>query len=63
MGIANTGGQLAGFITPLAIGFIVQIFNGSYNAAFWMLIIFAVICMVSLLTLNYRKGELLQVQQ
>ena len=59
MGIANTGGQLAGFITPLAIGFIVQIFNGSYNAAFWMLIIFAVICMVSLLTLNYRKGELL----
>src|SRR5690606_32908307 len=39
MGIANTGGQLAGFITPLAIGFIVQAFNGSYNAAFWMLII------------------------
>lgn len=60
MGIANTGGQLAGFITPLAIGFIVQAFNGSYNAAFWMLIIFAVICMISLLTLNYRKGELLQ---
>ncbi|MFS0576463.1 MFS transporter [Sporosarcina sp. 179-K 3D1 HS] len=63
MGIANTGGQLAGFITPLAIGFIVQTFNGSYNAAFWMLIIFAVICMISLLTLNYRKGELLQGQQ
>ncbi|ARK21062.1 MFS transporter [Sporosarcina sp. P26b] len=63
MGIANTGGQLAGFITPLAIGFIVQMFNGSYNAAFWMLIIFAVICTVSLLTLNYRKGELLQAEQ
>ncbi|MGN7386072.1 MFS transporter [Sporosarcina sp. SAFN-015] len=60
MGIANTGGQLAGFITPLAIGFIVQAFNGSYNAAFWMLIIFAVICTISLLTLNYRKGQLLQ---
>lgn len=60
MGIANTGGQLAGFITPLAIGFIVQIFNGSYTAAFWMLIIFAIICTVSLLTLNFRKGELLQ---
>ncbi|MCG7343494.1 MFS transporter [Sporosarcina sp. ACRSL] len=60
MGIANTGGQLAGFVTPLAIGFIVQAFNGSYNAAFWMLIIFAVICTVSLLTMNYRKGELLQ---
>ncbi|MHC8515802.1 MFS transporter [Sporosarcina sp. ITBMC105] len=60
MGIANTGGQLAGFITPLAIGFIVQTFNGSYNAAFWMLIIFAIICTISLLTLNFRKGELLQ---
>jgi len=63
MGVANTGGQLAGFITPLAIGFIVQMFNGSYDAAFWMLIIFAIICMVSLLTLNYRKGELLQAEQ
>jgi len=60
MGIANTGGQLAGFITPLAIGYIVQTFNGSYNAAFWMLIVFAVICTVSLLTLNFKKGELLQ---
>ncbi|WP_318618303.1 MFS transporter [Sporosarcina sp. YIM B06819] len=60
MGIANTGGQLAGFITPLAIGFIVQTFNGSYNAAFWMLIIFAIICTISLLTLNFRKGELIQ---
>jgi ACS family glucarate transporter-like MFS transporter len=62
MGIANTGGQLAGFVTPLAIGFIVQTFNGSYNAAFWMLIVFAVICMISLLTMNYRKGELLQTE-
>lgn len=63
MGIANTGGQLAGFITPLAIGFIVQAFNGSYDAAFWMLIIFAIICTVSLLTLNYEKGSLLQEEQ
>lgn len=62
MGIANTGGQLAGFITPLAIGYIVQTFNGSYNAAFWMLIVFGIICTVSLLTLNFKKGELLQVK-
>ena len=41
MGLVNTGGQLAGFITPLAIGFIVDAFNGSFNAAFWMLIVFA----------------------
>ncbi|OCA82230.1 MFS transporter [Bacillus sp. FJAT-27225] len=59
MGLVNTGGQLAGFVTPLAIGFIVDAFNGSFNAAFWMLIAFAFICAVSLLTINYEKGELL----
>ena len=59
MGLVNTGGQLAGFITPLAIGFIVDAFNGSFNAAFWMLIVFAFICAVALLTINYEKGELL----
>ncbi|WP_394234808.1 MFS transporter [Niallia oryzisoli] len=59
MGLVNTGGQLAGFITPLAIGFIVEAFNGSFNAAFWMLIIFAFICAVALLTINFEKGELL----
>ncbi len=60
MGLVNTGGQLAGFVTPLAIGFIVDAFNGSFNAAFWMLIVFAFICAVALLTMNYEKGELLK---
>ncbi|WP_289137098.1 MFS transporter [uncultured Brevibacillus sp.] len=60
MGIVNTGGQLAGFITPMAIGFIVDAFNGSFAAAFWMLIVFAVICIAALLTMNYEKGELLR---
>lgn len=34
MGVANTGGQLAGFVTPMAIGFMVDAFNGSFDAAF-----------------------------
>lgn len=59
MGLVNTGGQLAGFVTPLAIGFIVDAFNGSFFAAFWMLIIFAIICAIVLYTMNYEKGELL----
>lgn len=63
MGLVNTGGQLAGFITPLAIGFIVDAFNGSFNAAFWMLIAFAVICAVALVTMNYEKGDLLKKNQ
>jgi MFS transporter, ACS family, glucarate transporter len=60
MGIANTGGQLAGFITPMAIGFIVDAFNGSFDAAFWMLIGFAVICIGAIMSMNYEKGELLK---
>ncbi|PCD82374.1 MFS transporter [Lysinibacillus fusiformis] len=60
MGIANTGGQLAGFVTPMAIGFMVDAFNGSFDAAFWMLIGFALICIVSLVTLNDQKGALLK---
>lgn len=59
MGVANTGGQLAGFVTPMAIGFMVDAFNGSFDAAFWMLIVFSIICIVALLTLNDQKGELL----
>ncbi|WP_428910452.1 MFS transporter [Niallia sp. Krafla_26] len=60
MGIANTGGQLAGFITPMAIGFIVDAFNGSFNAAFWMLIVFSVICIVAILTIRDKKEDLLE---
>ncbi len=60
MGIANTGGQLAGFVTPMAIGFMVDAFNGSFDAAFWMLIGFALICIVSIVTLNDQKGTLLK---
>ncbi|MGE6513300.1 MFS transporter [Lysinibacillus sphaericus] len=59
MGVANTGGQLAGFVTPMAIGFMVDAFDGSFDAAFWMLIAFAVICIIALLTLNDQKGNLL----
>lgn len=59
MGVVNTGGQLAGFVTPMAIGFMVDAFNGSFDAAFWMLIGFAVICIIALLTLNDQKGNLL----
>ena len=63
MGFANTGGQLAGFITPMAIGFMVDAFDGSFKAAFWMLIGFAVLCIVALLTINYNKGEMLKAAE
>lgn len=56
MGMVNTGGQLAGFITPTAIGFMVDAFKGSYDAAFWMLIGFTLVCAAALLSLNYKQG-------
>ncbi|PGZ34520.1 MFS transporter [Bacillus anthracis] len=52
MGISNTGGQLAGFISSLAIGVMVDIFNGSFNAAFGMLIGFSVVCSGAILTMK-----------
>lgn len=60
MGFVNTGGQLAGFITPMAIGFIVDAFNGSFDAAFWMLIAFSIVCIGALLTMSDKKGDLLK---
>ncbi|MDZ5610389.1 MFS transporter [Bacillus pseudomycoides] len=52
MGISNTGGQLAGLISPMAIGVIVDTFNGSFNVAFWMLIGFSVVCAGAILTMK-----------
>ncbi|WP_187355516.1 MFS transporter [Paenibacillus tengchongensis] len=48
-GFVNTGAQLAGFLTPMLIGFLVDASGGSYTAAFTMLIAFAVICSAALL--------------
>ncbi|MBY0014482.1 MFS transporter [Paenibacillus typhae] len=59
MGMVNTGGQLAGFITPTAIGFMVDAFKGSYDAAFWMLIGFTLVCAAALLSLNYKQGAVM----
>jgi len=38
-GMVYFGGQLAGVIAPTAMGFMIQQFNGSYNAGFWFLIV------------------------
>lgn len=62
MGMANTGGQLAGFVTPTLIGFMVDAFDGSYDAAVWMLVVFSVICVGSILTISTSKKESKEVQ-
>lgn len=55
MGMANTGGQLAGFLTPTLIGVMVDTFDGSYNAAVWMLVTFSIICVISILMIVDKK--------
>lgn len=52
MGMANTGGQLAGFVTPALIGFMVDSFDGSYNAAMWLLVVISIICVAAILTIS-----------
>ncbi|USG65066.1 MFS transporter [Brevibacillus ruminantium] len=59
-GVINFGAQLAGLITPMAIGFIVDAFHGSFEMAFWFMIAFDLICMLSFLILRDDKGELLE---
>lgn len=59
MGMANTGGQLAGFVTPMLIGFMIDAFDGSYNAAVWVLVVLAFVCILAILSTqtNLKKGE------
>ncbi|KZL90247.1 MFS transporter [Clostridium magnum] len=57
MGVLNFGGQLAGFVAPLAMGFLVDMFNGSYNAAFLFLVFSVGIAFIVSLTLNSKDIE------
>jgi nitrate/nitrite transporter NarK len=53
IGIFNTGGQLAGLVSPTVIGYLVDLSKGSFNSSF----IFMISCLLvaSLLTLTLRK--------
>ncbi|MFT8362556.1 MAG: MFS transporter [Sporolactobacillus sp.] len=53
-GSINFGGQVAGIIAPTLIGFLVTTFHGSYNAAFWTLVIAALISMLTALTIKRK---------
>ncbi|MFT8316729.1 MAG: MFS transporter [Sporolactobacillus sp.] len=53
-GTINFGGQVAGIIAPALIGFLVTMFHGSYHAAFWTLVIAALISALTGLTIKRR---------
>lgn len=46
IGIVNLAAQLGGLVTPVLIGVLVDLFNGSFVAAFAYLIVFAVVSVV-----------------
>lgn len=55
IGIVNFGGQLSGFIAPILIGYLVQVFGGSYSAAFLYLVAAAAVAFIAALTFNEKK--------
>jgi nitrate/nitrite transporter NarK len=55
VGIVNFGGQLAGFLAPLIIGFMVSAFNGSFSAGFLFIVFAAAVAFVAALTISSSK--------
>jgi sugar phosphate permease len=52
IGIVNVAAQLGGLVTPLVIGVLVDLFKGSFVAAFAYLIVFAVVSLICFCLLN-----------
>ncbi|WP_019123982.1 MFS transporter [Brevibacillus massiliensis] len=57
-GMINFGGQVAGFVSPMVMGFLISTFNGSYDAAFWFLVLSAVISIIACMTLGNAQKSL-----
>ncbi|MGV2445313.1 UNVERIFIED_CONTAM: MFS transporter [Bacillus sp. ATCC 13368] len=55
VGVVNLGMQVAGFIAPLTIGFVIDAFDGSFNGAVWLLVSFGVVCFIAFMTLKSGK--------
>ncbi|KOS64136.1 MFS transporter [Lysinibacillus agricola] len=56
-GFVSFGGQIAGGISPMVIGFVLTIFNGSYTAVFWFLIAAALAGAIAALTIRNKGKE------
>ncbi|MBE5107511.1 MFS transporter [Bacillus thuringiensis] len=60
-GLVSFAGQVAGAISPAVIGLIISLFNGSYDAAFWFLVVSAFLAASVGFTIN-NKAHLSQKQ-
>jgi sugar phosphate permease len=62
-GLVTFAGQIAGAVSPVAIGVIISLFNGSYNAAFWFLVIAALAgSIVALSIKNHSEKSLKELE-
>lgn len=57
VGIVNFGGQLAGFLAPVIIGDLVQIFSGSYSIAFLFLVFAGALSFIASLTIKTKEVQ------
>ncbi|WP_349729949.1 hypothetical protein [Peribacillus frigoritolerans] len=56
MGVVNLGMQVADFIAPLTIGFVIDAFDGSLNGAVWLLVSsFGVVCFIAFMASKLGK--------
>lgn len=62
VGMINLGMQVAGFAAPLSIGFMIDLFNGSYNGVVWLLVAFGIVCCLAFLTLTSHKENMTEEQ-
>ena len=51
----NFGGQVAGFISPFVMGYLIQTSNGSFNTAFIFIITAMIASTVVALTVSHKK--------
>lgn len=61
--LINMGGQVAGFISPIIMGYLVYAFHGSFNAVFYYLMGVATLCAISALLIPTRKEDMLDLEK
>jgi nitrate/nitrite transporter NarK len=59
IGMVNFGGQLAGFVSPMVIGFLVE-YTGSYNSAFLFLL--GAVVVAALVSTSISAQKIREVQ-
>ena len=61
MGLVNTAGQAAGFLSPLLVGYILTVTNNDYYYAFMMFVICLALCSLTALSIGSTKKPMLQM--